>query len=179
MGGLWLTPVSHGRSAISRVTSDCGGTQRVRAIVDSGAVLTAIPLYIATDYPTLQDDTSGAIYRSATGAKILDRGQKRLLTRHDGLLKGIKGRSMDVKKMLISAYDLCETGHTVTFDLGPGGSCAENKAIGERTPFALNGRTWDLEFDIVAFADAQKALKSEPPVLCALERQARPGAPTP
>ena len=153
---LWMTPVDSGNYGETQIRAPSRRTT-VRASVDSGAVVTAIPLSIAPDYPALMDDTCGTEYRSATGAKIRDLGQKRLLFRHGGALKGVKGRSMDVKKMLVSVYDLCATGHKVIFEFGQEGSYALHRESGEVTKFDLIGKTWELAMDLVPHSDVRSA----------------------
>eukprot|EP00974_Lingulodinium_polyedra_P125594 11195145-Lingulodinium_polyedra.AAC.1 len=67
--------------------------QKVRASVGSGAVATAIPPRVGSDYPLTNDSVVGATYRSATGEGIKDMGQKRLPRRRAGCLRGIRGRA--------------------------------------------------------------------------------------
>ena len=107
---------------------------------------------------------------------MVDEGEKRLLCRTNGVIRGLKGRSMKVKRTLVAVYDMCKAGHRVVFDLDEPGSYAEHKMTGERQPFILRGRTWDMDLELVPFADTKaayaemrEALPQKP--LCLFQRQ--------
>ena len=68
---------------------------------------------------------------------------------------------MDVKKILVSVYDPCATGHRVVFDLGPEGSYAVHKETGEKTEFERTGRTWDMVMKQVPFKEMKSAAEGK------------------
>ena len=86
----------------------------------------------------------------------------------------MRGRSTKVKKTLIAVYDLCETGHFAHFDLEGDDSYAEHRTTGERIPFTLKGKTWDLDFEVVPCEEAKKLDEASRPRLCPFSGPAGP-----
>ena len=103
----------------------------------------------------VNDNKKGAKYRTATSQAVVDLGEKRVLVSSQGVVRGLKGRSVDVSKMLLSVYDMCKAGHRVVFDLD--GSFAEHKTTGQKTNFILRNNTWDLDLEIVPYTQAKAA----------------------
>ena len=65
---------------------------------------------------------------------------------------------MKVKKMLVSVWDMCKAGHCVHFDLEHG-SYAKHNQTGSVVPFTLNGKTWDMELDLIPFSETDSIMK--------------------
>ena len=119
--------------------------------IDSGAAVTAIPTALVDAYP-LTEPPSGAKYLSATGEDIHDKGMKKILAETQGTLRGIRARVADIRRPLMSVFDMYEAGHRVVFDkneLGEDQSHAVHKETGTVVKFILRNRTWDLDVKLV------------------------------
>jgi len=82
-------------------------------------------------------------------------------------------RAMNVKKALMSVFDMVETGHRVVFDKEDGQdvSHAFNKTTGEKTKFILRNNVWELDVDVIPFKDLTKnpELKKFATSVCSLD----------
>jgi hypothetical protein len=149
---------------------------KIRAVVDSGAQVSAIPYSVGASYPAIRDGKTGTEYSTACGTKVTDKGRKELWVKTDGKLRGVRGRSTDVKRMFLAVYDLCAAGHRVVFDLEEG-SRAEHKKTGGVTPFVLRGRSWEIDFEVLPYETGGAVaadIEEEVARLCPFTGQAQP-----
>ena len=131
--------------------------------VDSGAAVSVWTEKTATDYPIAADTFTGRSYKVASGAEIKDKGCRKIAAISNGVLRGAQGRVAPVHKNLTAVYDMMKAGHRVVFDLDEQGndiSHALHKATGTETRFIPNGRTWDMELQVVPYAEARKLLNT-------------------
>ena len=131
--------------------------------VDSGAAVSVWTEKTATDYPIAADTFTGRSYKVASGAEIKDKGCRKIAAISNGVLRGAQGRVAPVHKNLTAVFDMMKAGHRVVFDLDEQGndiSHALHKATGTETRFIPNGRTWDMELQVVPYAEARKLLNT-------------------
>ena len=127
--------------------------------VDSGAAVSVWTEKTATDYPVVSDEHTGRSYKVASGAQIKDQGCRKIAAVSNGVLRGAQGRVAAVHKNLTAVFDMMAAGHRVVFDLDEQGndiSHALHKASGTETRFIPNGRTWDMELQVVPYTEARK-----------------------
>ena len=127
--------------------------------VDSGAAVSVWTEKTATDYPVVTDAHTGRSYKVASGAEIKDQGCRKIAAVSNGVLRGAQGRVAAVHKNLTAVFDMMTAGHRVVFDLDDQGndiSHALHKASGTETRFIPNGRTWDMELQVVPYVEARK-----------------------
>ncbi|CAK0798994.1 unnamed protein product, partial [Prorocentrum cordatum] len=158
LGHLFL-PLS--AVSLAGVSSEKGRTMRVG--IDSGAAVTAVPDCHCKGYPLYKNTPStGRSYESAAGENIWDRGERRLLCRADGRLRGLRARACKVNKPLLSVYDMCKAGQMVVIDFDSNGSDRSHsihKATGEKTNFQLRNRVWELDLEVVPQDDQKQQSK--------------------
>ena len=158
LGGLSLSSVGknneYGRKDDTRVSFG----------IDSGAAATTLPKDWCTDYP-LEKVGIGKGYYSASGESIPDLGRRRLVV-------------TTVRRALISVYDMCMAGHRVVFDIGDGVdmSYVLHKKTGQKIKPVLRSRTWDLDVEVVPYAEStvvlEKIAKESSGQLAPFQRQA-------
>ena len=88
----------------------------------------------------------------------------------------IRGRAVPVTKSSAAVFDLCRTGHRVTFDLGEDGSgqsSLAHKKTGEKTPMKLENKVWHFDVDVIPKADTDAVLAEieKPGDLCPFGEQ--------
>eukprot|EP00971_Amphidinium_carterae_P292440 5805252-Amphidinium_carterae.1 len=110
--------------------------------VDSGAAVTVVPEALARDYTRVQDDQTGTSYETATGQKLKDQGQIKLVGK-DG-----SGEVRCVRARYVSGVNGKDVSH------------AMHKLTGKRTPFELRSRTWNIGLDLLEEREASEFLSS-------------------
>ena len=171
LGGLSLSSVErnneYGRKDVTRVSFG----------IDSGAAATTLPQDWCTDYP-LEKVGIGKGYYSASGEAIPDLGLRRLVVTTAGSVKAVRARVTKVRRALISVYDMCRTGHRVVFDMEDGVdmSYVVHKKTGQTIKPVLRSRTWDLDVEVVPYAEStvvlEKIAKESSGQLAPFQRQA-------
>eukprot|EP00971_Amphidinium_carterae_P074239 1467091-Amphidinium_carterae.2 len=170
--GLYLAAVCSPCAPIAAVASS---STMVKLGIDSGAAVTVVPPHVAGKTPLTQDQKSGSVYESATGQKIVNKGQVTLLCRHQGSLRGLRARCVAVKKPLVAVVDMLDAGHKVVFDRDDNGkdqSCAIHKSTGEITPFEHRNRVWELSVQTIPHGEYDKTIGAMRDLCPVFKRQA-------
>ena len=106
--------------------------ERLEAMVDSGAAVSAIPPEVASQYPVRNHAASGRTYYAANGTQVKDEGMRSPLMRTDeGQMRSVDFSVCNVRRPIISVGKAIEKGQRVVFDSD--GSYVEDKASGART----------------------------------------------
>ena len=114
----------------------------------------------------------------ASGEAIPDLGQRRLVVTTASCVKGVRVRVTKVRRALMSVYDMCSVGHRVVFDIGDGVdmSYVLHKKTGQTIKPELRNRTWDLDVQVVPYAEStallEKIVGERNGQLCPFQRQA-------
>ena len=106
-------------------------------IIDSGACAPVIPTTWCEHVPLLRipQAEAGEFFRSASGQKIYNHGQKTIsMMIREGSKRDMKFTVCDVSKALGSVSQICRAGHRVVFNppWDGGGSYIQHLEIGER-----------------------------------------------
>ena len=108
--------------------------------IDSGAARSVVPAGEIPGCSVERDSETGRVHTSVTGERVFDQEKQQILGTVDGKVRGLNMRVAQVKKSLMSVYDMCAAGHRVVLDFDSNKrdlSHAENKLTGERTCFKL------------------------------------------
>ncbi len=102
--------------------------------------------------------SSGQTFRTASGQITHDEGGKVLLGRPSGTRErhmGIRFRSADVRKPLVSVAEMVDAGYDVTFSEkhGKDHSHAVHRAAGSVVPFVRTGMVFEIEWGLAEATD--------------------------
>ena len=95
-----------------------------------------------------------------------------------GSVKAVRARVTKVRRALISVYDMCLAGHRFVFDIEDGVdmSYVLHKKTGQTIKPVLRSRTWDLDVEVVPYAELtvvlEKIAKESSGQLAPFQRQA-------
>ena len=81
-------------------------------------------------------------------------------------------RLVQVRKPLMSVYDMCRSGHRVIFELDDDGrdhSIIEHRATGARTQLHLRNNGWEIDATIIPFGEDLRLISAD---LCPVHGQA-------
>ena len=163
--------------ALESVESTSSSSRRIISFgVDSCAAASGIPLDTCSDYPLIPS-ANPETFRSATGQTVKERGTRRILGTVDGSMRAVKAKVLNIRRPLISVFDMVKANHKVTFDQvdGVDVSKAVNKTTGEVSRFVLRNRCWDLDVEVVPpnkQAAATERRKQEILMMAPFSRQA-------
>ena len=128
----------------------------VRFGVDSGAAATVIRSMECSDYPINRKQKK--VFRTASSTTLETEGRRTL-----GLADGCLVRAdvaQDLSKNLMAVAHLCDSGHRVVFD-NEDGYYAMHKKTGRKMGFQRSGNVFDVELEVVPFAQAPSACSVE------------------
>ena len=122
-----------------------------------------MPPAAASDYPIENDKITGTSYATATGTLVYDKGKKRVLGTCGGRIWALQARVVDVKKPLMSVYDMCTASQRVVFEIRDGKNCSytEHVPSGMITPLELRNRVWELDVDVVSYANSSQVMQED------------------
>jgi len=145
LGGLFLCPLD-----IAGIEGDRQKDRTLRIGVDSCAAASVLPTGSCTEYPVVRDGVTGAKYRAANGAVILDEGERTIYGAFDGHagVRGARFRVADVSRPLMAIADMLDQGHRIVFDrddCGQNVSVIVNKKTGKKLPIKERNRTFEIE----------------------------------
>ena len=99
---------------------------------------------------------------------------KKFFVSMNGVLRGLKGRPIEVQRPLLSVWDMVKAGHRVVFDeddeTHEDTSYALHKKTGQKIDFRAEARTWRVDGLIVPYAESEVALTEAE--LASFQRQA-------
>ena len=124
--------------------------------VDSGAAATVIQSAVCSDYPI--NHKQKKVFRTASKETLETEGRRTL-----GLSDGCLVRAdvaQDLSKNLMAVAHLCDSGHRVVFD-NEEGYFAMHKKTGRKMGFQRSGNVFDVELEVVPFAQAPNACSVE------------------
>lgn len=149
LGGLFLTTFERVEDQVEEIADRMAilGTlgsrsRKVTFGVDSGASTTVMKDEDCDDYPV--DPRYAATYLSACKQTLRTRGRRSLVCENGNVLRAEVG---PVSKNLLAVAELCDTGHTVTFDAETGYR-AVHKHTGKRLDFQRVGKVFNVAFDV-------------------------------
>ena len=132
------------------------GGRKVRFGVDSGAAATVIQSVVCSDYPINRKQKK--TFRTASSTTLETEGRRTL-----GLADGCLVRAdvaKDLSKNLMAVAHLCDSGHRVVFD-NEEGYFAKHKKTGRKMGFQRLGNVFNVELEVVPFAQAPAACSVE------------------
>ena len=154
MGGLFVTALDEwmGPPELMAATEMLRAGRKVRFEVDPGAASTVIRASECSDYPV--NRSLQKVFRTAASTKLKSEGRRTL-----GLTDGCFVRAdvaADLSKSLMAVAHLCDSGHRVVFD-NEEGYFAVHKKTGRRMGFQRTNNVFDVELDVLPFAQAPAA----------------------
>jgi hypothetical protein len=158
LGGLFITALNdlNEVSELMAVNEVLRGGRKVRFGVDSGAAATVIQSVVCSDHPINRKQKK--IFRTASKATLETEGRRTL-----GLADGCFVRAdvaVNLSKNLMAVAHLCDSGHRVVFD-NDEGYMAMHKKTGRKMVFQRSGNVFDVELEVVPFAQAPAACSVE------------------
>ena len=158
LGGLFITALmdQNESNELMAVNDMLRGGRKVRFGVDSGAAATVIQSAVCSDYPINRKQKK--IFRTASKETLETEGRRTL-----GLSDGCFVRAdvaQDLSKNLMAVAHLCDSGHRVVFD-NEEGYFAMHKKTGRKMGFQRSGNVFDVELEVVPFAQAPGACSVE------------------
>ena len=164
LAGAYLCALDNGRQKIT--------PQRISIGIDSGAAASVLPTSVAADYPVKADGSNTRTDTTANGGIVKDEGDNQVMLNVSGAVQCARMRSVQVRKPLMSVYDMCKSGHRVTFefdDTGRDCSVIEHRGTGARTQLHLRGSVWEIDATIIPFGEDLQFISAD---LCPVHGQA-------
>ena len=120
-----------------------------------------LPQELFKDYPLKRD--GGAKFRSASNHPIIDQGSRGLVGYFGGSksARGVRFRVGGIRKPLLCAAEMVDAGYRVVLDQDNGidKSHMINKKTGEVSSLVRSGKIYNMEMDVLPYAEAVEVMR--------------------